>query len=30
LLGFLRKAVFNSRQTLTSREACAPWYDGRR
>jgi glycosyltransferase involved in cell wall biosynthesis len=29
-LGFLRKAVFSPRQTITSREACAPWYDGRR
>jgi len=28
--GFMRKAVFRPRQTITSREACAPWYDGRR
>ena len=29
-LRFLRKAIFNPRQTVTSREACKPWYDGRR
>jgi GT2 family glycosyltransferase len=29
MLGFVRKAVF-SRQTVNNREACAPWYDGRR
>lgn len=29
-LAFMRKAVLNPRQTITSREACAPWYDGRR
>jgi glycosyltransferase involved in cell wall biosynthesis len=30
LLAFTRKAVFSPRKTTTSREACAPWYDGRR
>jgi hypothetical protein len=30
LLGFTRKAVLNPMKTVTSREACAPWYDGRR
>jgi glycosyltransferase involved in cell wall biosynthesis len=29
-LAFTRKAVFNPRKTITSREACTPWYDGRR
>jgi glycosyltransferase involved in cell wall biosynthesis len=29
-LGFLRKAVVRPRQTVTSRAACGPWYDGRR
>jgi glycosyltransferase involved in cell wall biosynthesis len=27
---FLAKAVFRPRKTVTSREACKPWYDGRR
>jgi glycosyltransferase involved in cell wall biosynthesis len=27
---FTRKAILNPRQTITSREACGPWYDGRR
>ena len=27
---FMRKAVFSPRQTVTNRDACAPWYDGRR
>ena len=30
LLAFTSKAVFSPRQTVTSREACGPWYDGRR
>ena len=30
LLRFLRKAIFQPRATVTSREACSPWYDGRR
>jgi glycosyltransferase involved in cell wall biosynthesis len=29
-LGFLRKVMFRPRRTVGSREACAPWYDGRR
>jgi glycosyltransferase involved in cell wall biosynthesis len=29
-LRFFRKAIFSPRATLTSREACMPWYDGRR
>ena len=29
-LGFLLRAAFNRRRTLGSREACGPWYDGRR
>jgi glycosyltransferase involved in cell wall biosynthesis len=29
-LRFLRKVVFNPRRTVTSRDACKPWYDGRR
>jgi glycosyltransferase involved in cell wall biosynthesis len=29
-LVFMRKAVFSPRRTITSREACTPWYDGRR
>lgn len=27
---FLRKAIFSPRATITNRDACAPWYDGRR
>jgi glycosyltransferase involved in cell wall biosynthesis len=27
---FLRKAIFSPRATVMSREACVPWYDGRR
>lgn len=27
---FFRKAIFSPRATMTNREACAPWYDGRR
>ncbi len=30
LLRFLRRVLFQHRQTITSREACSPWYDGRR
>jgi glycosyltransferase involved in cell wall biosynthesis len=30
LLRFFRNAIFRPRATVTSREACAPWYDGRR
>jgi glycosyltransferase involved in cell wall biosynthesis len=30
LLRFLVKAVLRPRRTVTSREACSPWYDGRR
>ncbi len=30
LARFLTKAIFRPRATVTSREACAPWYDGRR
>ena len=30
LIRFLRKAIFSPRATITSRDACAPWYDGRR
>jgi glycosyltransferase involved in cell wall biosynthesis len=29
-LRFFTKAIFHPRQTITSREACQPWYDGRR
>lgn len=29
-LQFFRKAIFSPRATITSREACMPWYDGRR
>jgi GT2 family glycosyltransferase len=27
---FLTKAIFQPRKTVKSREACQPWYDGRR
>jgi glycosyltransferase involved in cell wall biosynthesis len=27
---FFRNAIFHPRQTITSRDACKPWYDGRR
>ena len=27
---FARRAIFRPRETVTSREACTPWYDGRR
>jgi glycosyltransferase involved in cell wall biosynthesis len=30
LTRFLTKAIFRPRSTITSREACSPWYDGRR
>jgi glycosyltransferase involved in cell wall biosynthesis len=30
LTRFLAKAIFRPRSTVTSREACSPWYDGRR
>jgi glycosyltransferase involved in cell wall biosynthesis len=30
LLGFFLRATFRHRRTLSSREACSPWYDGRR
>jgi glycosyltransferase involved in cell wall biosynthesis len=30
LARFLRKAIFSPRATITSRDACSPWYDGRR
>lgn len=30
LIGFFLKAAFHRRAVLTSREACHPWYDGRR
>jgi glycosyltransferase involved in cell wall biosynthesis len=30
LLGFIRRAAFAPRQTLSNRAACQPWYDGRR
>ncbi len=30
LFQFWRRALFQPRQTVTSREACSPWYDGRR
>ncbi|HUD49703.1 MAG TPA: glycosyltransferase [Candidatus Baltobacteraceae bacterium] len=30
LARFLGRAIFSHRATITSREACAPWYDGRR
>ncbi len=30
LLRFLGKALLRPRATVTSREACSPWYDGRR
>jgi glycosyltransferase involved in cell wall biosynthesis len=30
LLGFFGKAAFSPRATITSRDACSPWYDGRR
>lgn len=29
-LRFFRNAIFHPRQTITSRDACKPWYDGRR
>lgn len=29
-LAFTRKAVLSPRKTITSRDACSPWYDGRR
>jgi glycosyltransferase involved in cell wall biosynthesis len=29
-LRFFRKAIFSPRATVKSREACIPWYDGRR
>ena len=29
-LRFCRQAIFHPRKTVTSREACKPWYDGRR
>ncbi len=29
-LRFLARAVFNRKRTLASRDACGPWYDGRR
>jgi glycosyltransferase involved in cell wall biosynthesis len=28
--GFLKNAILRPRQTVTSRDACSPWYDGRR
>jgi glycosyltransferase involved in cell wall biosynthesis len=30
LAGFFKKAIFHPRRTVTSRDACSPWYDGRR
>lgn len=30
LARFFRKAIFSPRATITSRDACSPWYDGRR
>jgi glycosyltransferase involved in cell wall biosynthesis len=30
LLRFMASAVFRPRATITSRQACSPWYDGRR
>jgi glycosyltransferase involved in cell wall biosynthesis len=30
LTQFFTKAIFKPRSTITSREACSPWYDGRR
>jgi glycosyltransferase involved in cell wall biosynthesis len=30
LARFFKKAILRPRQTVTSREECAPWYDGRR
>jgi glycosyltransferase involved in cell wall biosynthesis len=30
LARFLTKVIFSHRATVTSREACSPWYDGRR
>jgi glycosyltransferase involved in cell wall biosynthesis len=30
LFRFSRQAIFRPRRTVTSREACSPWYDGRR
>lgn len=29
-LGFLARAILNRKATVRSREACGPWYDGRR
>jgi len=29
-LRFFTRAIFHPRKTITSREACQPWYDGRR
>jgi glycosyltransferase involved in cell wall biosynthesis len=28
--GFLKNAILRPRQTVTNRDACSPWYDGRR
>jgi glycosyltransferase involved in cell wall biosynthesis len=30
LVRFFRKAIFSPRHTITNREECSPWYDGRR
>lgn len=30
LWGFFLRAAFNQKKVLTNRDACAPWYDGRR
>jgi len=30
LARFLKNAILRPRQTITSRDACSPWYDGRR
>jgi GT2 family glycosyltransferase len=30
LAAFIKKAILHPRQTVTNRDACSPWYDGRR
>jgi len=30
MAGFLKNALLRPRQTVTNRDACSPWYDGRR
>jgi hypothetical protein len=30
MAGFFKNAILRPRQTVTNRQACGPWYDGRR